>query len=60
MRLAAICAIRNLGNKKPKFAIECQDLLFYMLNDENDQVRIQAIESLARIDEQISLGVNII
>jgi len=57
VRIGSIGSIRDLADSFPDFAREARDILFYMLHDESDLVRIAALEALSKVLKEISLGV---
>ena len=46
IRITAINSIVKLGNQNKNFANESRELLFYLLNDESDLVRIKTLQGL--------------
>ncbi|KAL4483925.1 hypothetical protein ABPG72_013931 [Tetrahymena utriculariae] len=49
IRKSAIDIIQNFGQQSEQFGKESRDILFYMLNDENDSVRIKAIQGISNV-----------
>lgn len=49
VRMSAIDIIGNFGRLSESFARESRDILFYMLNDENDAVRIRAVQTMTKV-----------
>lgn len=55
MRSAAVDALCLLSLDNPRFAVMSLDYLVDMFNDEIEDVRIKAIDSLTRISKHIIL-----
>jgi hypothetical protein len=58
VRLRGIQSIKMLSQHFPGFARAARDILLHMLHDDNDDVRITALEASAQILKEIKLGVN--
>lgn len=54
-----MCLI-NFGKLNQAIRKECRDMLFYMLNDESDDVRILAINALKSIYDPFPINVPIL
>ncbi|EAS04834.2 hypothetical protein TTHERM_00467840 (macronuclear) [Tetrahymena thermophila SB210] len=57
IRKSAIDIIQNFGQQSEQFGKESRDILFYMLNDENDSVRIKAIQGISNVLAQESVEI---
>ncbi|ELU14658.1 hypothetical protein CAPTEDRAFT_224728 [Capitella teleta] len=55
VRNASIDSVCELALVNREFAVQCQDFLFDMFNDEIDSVRLNAINSLRKISELVSV-----